>query len=236
MIDSRRTATVTGVFFLVAAFPAMAALALYQPVLGDGSYVLGTGSDAGIRLGAFLEILVAVSVAGTAITLYPVLRHRHSGFALGYVCGRLLEATLIVIGILALLAVLTLRDGVAGADDGALVATGRALVALHDWTFLFGPNVALGVNTVLLAWLLLRSGLVPRWIPALGLVAGPLIFVSATAVLAGLYDQVSLPGTLAALPVFAWEMSLAVYLVARGFRGAVPASTPAVERGAPVPA
>ena len=54
--------------------------------------------------------------------------------------------------------------------------------------------------------------------------------------LAGLYDQVSLPGTLAALPVFAWEMSLAVYLLARGFRGAVPASTPAVERGAPVPA
>jgi hypothetical protein len=236
MTDSRRTATVTGVFFLVAAFPAMAALALYQPVLGDGSYVLGTDSDAGIRLGAFLEILVAVSVAGTAITLYPVLRRRHSGFALGYVCGRLLEATLIVVGILALLAVLTLRDGVAGADDGALVATGRALVALHDWTFLFGPNVALGVNTVLLAWLLLRSGLVPRWIPVLGLVAGPLIFVSATAVLAGLYDQVSLPGTLAALPVFAWEMSLAVYLLARGFRGAVPASTPAVERGAPVPA
>ena len=177
MTDSRRTATVTGVFFLVAAFPAMAALALYQPVLGDGSYVLGTDSDAGIRLGAFLEILVAVSVAGTAITLYPVLRRRHSGFALGYVCGRLLEATLIVVGILALLAVLTLRDGVAGADDGALVATGRALVALHDWTFLFGPNVALGVNTVLLAWLLLRSGLVPRWIPVLGLVAGPLIFV-----------------------------------------------------------
>lgn len=147
-----------------------------------------------------------------------------------------MEATLIVVGILSLLTLLTLREGAAGSDEGALVAVGRSLVALHDWTFLFGPNVALGVNTVLLAWLMLRSGLVPRWIPMLGLVAGPLIFASATAVLAGLYEQVPLPGTIAALPVFAWEMCLAVYLLARGFRTPGHEPTPAVERGAPVPA
>ena len=91
MSSTRRTAVVTGVFFMVAAFPAMAALALYQPLLGDADYVLATGSDAAVRTGAFLEILVAISVAGTAITLYPVLRRQHPGFALGYVCGRLLE-------------------------------------------------------------------------------------------------------------------------------------------------
>ena len=231
MGSTRRTAVVTGVFFLVAAFPAMAALALYQPVLGDADYVLGTGSDAGVRTGAFLEILVAISVAGTAITLYPVLRRQHAGFALGYVCGRLLEATLIVVGILSLLAVLTLRQEPAGSDDG-LLAVARSLVAVHDWTFLFGPNVALGVNTTLLAWLMLRSGLVPRWIPVLGLVAGPLIFASGTAVLAGLYDQVSVPGTVAALPVFAWEMSLAAYLLAKGFRSG---PTPEIVAERPVP-
>ncbi len=234
MDGSRRTAVVTGVFFLVAAFPAMAALALYQPLLGDEGWVLGAGSGAGIRVGAFLEVLVAISVAGTAITLYPVLRRRHHGFALGYVCGRLLEATLIVVGILALLAVLTLRQEPAGSDDG-LVAVARGLVAFHDWTFLFGPNIALGVNTTLLAWMVLRSGLVARWIPLLGLVAGPLIFVSAVAVLAGRYEQVSVAGTVAALPVFAWEMSLAAYLLAKGFRPAGAAPAPAA-RPVPVPA
>lgn len=234
MSSTRRTAVVTGVFFLVAAFPAMAALGLYQPLLGDAGYVLGTGSDAGVRIGAFLEVLVAISVAGTAVTLYPVLRRRHPGFALGYVCGRLLEAALIVVGIISLLAVLTLRQEPVGSDDGML-AVARSLVAVHDWTFLFGPNVALGVNTTLLAWMVLRSGLVPRWIPVLGLVAGPLIFASATAVLAGLYEQVSVAGTVAALPVFAWEMSLAVYFLARGFRPE-PARELAVERPVPVPA
>lgn len=235
MHTTRRTAVVTGVFFLVAAFPAMAALALYQPVLGDTEFVLGTGGDGAVRVGAFLEVLVALSVAGTAITLYPVLRRQHHGFALGYVCGRLLEATLIVVGILSLLAVLTLRAEPAGSDDG-VVAAARALVALHDWTFLFGPNVALGVNTALLAWVVLRADLVARWIPLLGLVAGPLIFLSATAVLAGLYEQVSVAGTLAALPVFAWEMSLAGYLLVKGFRPTAVTPPPAAPRAVPVPA
>jgi len=235
MNPTRRTAVVTGVFFLVAAFPAIAALALYQSVLGDADFVLGAGGSGDVRVGAFLEILVALSVAGTAITLYPVLRRQHHGFALGYVCGRLIEATVIVVGIISLLAIVTLQQEPAGSDEGLLAVT-RSLVAVHDWTFLFGPNFALGVNTTLLAWLMLRSGLVPRWIPVLGLVGGPLIFASATAVLAGLYEQVSVAGTVAALPVFAWEMSLAVYLLVRGFRPA--AATPAVpvERPLPVPA
>jgi len=236
MDTTRRTATVTGVFFLVAAFPAMAALGLYQPVLRDpAGYLAGAGPDTGVLLGALLEVLVAASVIGTAVTLYPVVRREHHGFALGYVTGRLLEATVIVVGAISVLSVVTLRQHVAGApgDDSALAAVGQALVAVHDWTFLFGPNFALGVHTLLLAILMHRSGLVPRGIAVLGLVGGPLIFASASAVLLGLYDQVSVPGAVAALPVFAWEMSLAGYLLARGFRAATP--LPTSELAAPVP-
>ena len=222
MDSTRRTATVTGIFFLVAAFPAMAALGLYQPVLSDPeAYVAGAGPDTGVLVGAFLEILVAASVIGTAVTLYPLVRRQHSGFALGYVTGRLLEATVIVVGAISVLAIVTLRQDLAaapGVDDGALAVVAQALVAVHDWTFLVGPNFALGVNTLLLATLMYRSRLVPRAIAVLGLVGGPLIFASATAVLLGLYDQVSVLGALAALPVFAWEMSLALYLLAKGFR------------------
>jgi hypothetical protein len=55
------------------------------------------------------------------------------------------------------------------------VTTGEALVAIHDWTFLFGPGFAIGVNTLMLAYLMYRSGLVPRLIAVLGLVGGPLV-------------------------------------------------------------
>lgn len=33
----------------------------------------------------------------------------------------------------------------------------------------------------------------------------------------GLYAQLSVPGSLAALPVFAWELGFAGWLIARGF-------------------
>jgi hypothetical protein len=48
--------------------------------------------------------------------------------------------------------------------------------------------------------------------------SGPLLFVSATAVLFGAYQQVSLPGAVAPLPVFAWELGLALFLIFKGFR------------------
>ena len=70
----------------------------------------------------------------------------------------------------------------------------------------------------MLAYLMFTSRLVPRPIAILGLVGGPLIFLSGTAVLFGLYGQWSAWGSIAAIPVFAWEMSLAVWLIVKGFR------------------
>jgi hypothetical protein len=124
-------------------------------------------------------------------------------------------------GIISLLSIVTLRQAFAqGAltNVDSLVSTGRSLVAIHDWTFLLGPNLALGPNTLMLAFLMYRSRLVPRFIAILGLVGGPLIFAFAAAVMFGVFQQVSLWGAIGALPVFAWEMSLAVYLIVRGFR------------------
>jgi hypothetical protein len=234
MRSTRVTATVTGVFFIVAAAAAMVALALYQPVLGDARYVLGAGADGQVRLGAFLEMLLAVSVIGTAVTLYPVVRRQNPGIALGYVCGRVLEAAFIVVGILSVLSVVTLHQGHAasGADDGALVTVTKALIALHDWTFLLGPGLFIGGNTLMLAYLMYRSGLVPRAIAVIGLVGGPVVAASGIAVLFGVYDQLSPVSALAAVPVFVWEMSLAVFLLVKGFKpsspdSAVPAQRPA---------
>jgi hypothetical protein len=80
------------------------------------------------------------------------------------------------------------------------------------------------VNTLMLAYLMYRSGLVPRPIAVLGLIGGPVIFASPAAVLFGLYEQVSVWGSVAAIPVFAWEMSLAVWLIVKGFRPSAVAS------------
>jgi hypothetical protein len=70
---------------------------------------------------------------------------------------------------------------------------------------------------MLMAYLMYRSGLVPRFIPVLGLVGGPLVFASGAAQMFGVYAQISAWAAIAAVPVFAWELTLAIRLVARGF-------------------
>ena len=71
----------------------------------------------------------------------------------------------------------------------------------------------------------------------IGLVGGPLIFASSIAVLFGLCEQVSTLGSIAAIPVFAWEMSLAVWLIAKGFKSSATTSSSNRHRGLePVPA
>ncbi|WP_031073486.1 DUF4386 domain-containing protein, partial [Streptomyces sp. NRRL S-118] len=226
MEATRRTAAVTGALFLVTEVTAIAGLALYRPALDGAAYVTGTGADQRVLLGALCEMVLLLAVVGTGVSLFPVLRRRDEALALGYACGRLLEAAVIAVGIVGMLAVVTLRWKAtdAGSGDGAAFeAAATALTAIHDWTFLLGPNVVLGANTLVLAYAMHRSGLVPRPLTLLGLVGGTAICASAVAVLFGIYPQVSVAGSAAALPVFAWEVILAVRLLTRGFEPVAPA-------------
>ncbi|MDF9811211.1 DUF4386 domain-containing protein [Streptomyces sp. SPB162] len=230
MSTYRRTATATGVLFILAAVTSIIGLLQYAPILDHTGYVIeGSAQTARVASGAVLEVTCAFSVIGIAILMFPIVRRRSEVAALGYVCFRLLEAAIIIIGIISLLSVVTLHQEFAEAespDTAAYLTASRLLVAQHDWTFLFGPNLALGPSTLMMGWFLYRSRLVPRWIGALGIVAGPLILGSAVLVVFGVYEQLSVWGAACALPVFLYEMSLAVWLVARGFRPAEPAPLP----------
>lgn len=222
MTSTRRTAIVAGVFFLITEVTAIAGVLLYGSVLGTPDFIVSpTVDDTSVRAGAFLEVLLAIAVVGTAVTLYPIIKRQNEGMALGHVAGRLIEATIIAVGAISLLAVVTMRHdlaGTTGAEAATAVTVGQSLVAVHNWTFLFGPKLALGVNTVLLAYLMYRSRLVPRAIAVLGLVGGSLIFASGTAVLFGLYEDLSVPGVAAAAPVLAWELSVATWMIVKGFQ------------------
>jgi uncharacterized protein DUF4386 len=173
-------------------------------------------------LGALLEVLLIIANVGTAVVLFPILKRQHEGLALGYVAARLVECTFIAIGIGSLLSILTLREdlaGAAGGDSGSLVTVGKSLVAIHDWTFLLGPDFVVGVgNGLILGWLMYRSGLVPWGMALLGLIAGPVLCAGGIAVLFGVIEPDSALKTLAAAPEFVWELSLGIYLMVRGFR------------------
>jgi hypothetical protein len=223
----RKIALVTGAFFIITIIPApIAAFILYAPVLNDPDYIVGGGgADTSVRLGAFLEVIIAIAIIGTAVTVFPIVKRQNEGFALGYVAARVLESTVIVVGIISLLSVVTLRQdlaGAAGADAALLVAAGKSLVAVHDWTFLLGPGLMPGVNGVLLGYLMYSSRLVPQPLAVLGLVGGPLLFASGIAVLFGVIEVGSVWQGISTLPVAAFEVLLGIWLIVKGFNPSAP--------------
>jgi hypothetical protein len=217
---TRRTALVAGVFYLLTFAASIPALFLLSPVLDNPDYIIGAGSDTSVLLGCFLDVITALTGIGTAVTLYPVVKRQHEGLALGFVTTRLMEAAIILIGVVSLLSVVTLRQNLAGtgADGDSLVAIGQSLVGVRDWTFLLGPNLMAALNAVLLGTLMYRSRLVPRLIPTVGLIGSVLLLVDVTAIFFGTYDLGSVWHGIAAAPIFAWELSLGVWLVVKGFR------------------
>ena len=222
MNSARKIALVTGVLFIITIITSIPAVyVFYAPVLNDPNYIVGAGADTRVFWGAFLEVITALACIGTAVVLFPIVKRLNEAVALSYVAVRVLEATIIVVGIVSLLTVVTLRQdfaGAAGADAGSLVAVGKSLVAFHNWTFLLGPGFLAGLgNGMMLGYLMYRSGLVPRRLALLGLIGGPLQFASATAMLFGLYEQVSVWAAIAVLPEFFWELSLGIWLIVKGF-------------------
>ncbi|MEA2169340.1 MAG: hypothetical protein QOF76_2640, partial [Solirubrobacteraceae bacterium] len=143
--------------------------------------------------------------------------------ALGFVTARVIECTFILVGILSVLGIITLRNQVAGASEGTVAYT---LAGIKDWTFLLGPGWVVGWgNGLILGYLMYRTELVPRRAAWLGLIGGPLIIVSGTAVLFASdhpSDTLHSLQSVSTAPEFLWELFLGVYCTVKGFRPSSP--------------
>jgi hypothetical protein len=238
----RKVALAGGVLYLITFAASIPQLKLFAKIIDDPEgYVMGRGGNAAVLWGSWLEVITAVAGIGTAVALYPVTRRVSKAAAIGFVTSRVVEAALILVGVVSLLAVVTLRTDLAGATGAraeALRVTGHALVELRQWTFLVGPGLIAGVNALFLGNVMYRSRLVPRIIPTVGLIGAPLILASATGTMFGLWDQVSGTGAALALPIAAWEFSLGVWLTVKGFKpaglSALDAPAAATHRALPV--
>ncbi|MDT3425305.1 hypothetical protein J2Z22_000821 [Paenibacillus forsythiae] len=233
MYFSTKTASkIVGVLFILAAVTSIiGGLILYKPILNDPDYLIQGSAHANeVVLGAVMELILVISAVGTATTMFPILRKFNEVIALWHVCFRFLEAIVITVGVISVLSLLTLSQDyvAAGAPDiASYQVSGKLLKAVHDYTFLLGPNFFLGVNTMMYSYIFYKSKLVPRFIPVLGLTGSGLILLAALLEMFGVIDQISAWGGILALPIFANEMTLAVWLIMKGFNvSAVPSSRP----------
>jgi hypothetical protein len=217
-VDDQKRARIFGVLFVLTFVTSIPAALLFQPVVADpAGFLAGAGSDTLVRLGVLLEFLLIIANIGTAVVLYPIAKRQNEILAIGYVTARVMESAFIAAGIIFVLGIVSLRHDAPGAIDVA-----ASLAALKGWTFVFGPGLVVPFgNGMILGYLMYRSGLIPRPLAVLGLVAGPVLLVETVGVLFGWWELGGLVGLMVA-PEFAWELLLGIYAAIWGFRRSAP--------------
>src|SRR3954470_14074996 len=138
MSSDQNAARIFGALFLLTFVTSIAGALLYGPVLHEKDYVVNGTADGRIALGALFEIGLVITNIGTAVVLFPIARRSSETLALSWVASRIVESTIIAVGAISLLTIVTLHKE-STADASALVLQAESLVAVHDWTFLFGP-------------------------------------------------------------------------------------------------
>ena len=214
---TRKTAFVAGVLYLITFASSIPAALLLGPALTNPDYIVGAGPDGFVRLAGLLDLVNCFTAVGTAVALYSVTKRHHEGLALGFVTTRLMEAAILFVATIAILSVVTMREnGVAGADAASLVAVGASLVAVRDWSFVIGTGVP-ALNALILATLLYRSGLVPRAIPALGLVGVATFGSWVIGYVLGVAEGGTPWHSVGVAPIFFWELALGLWMTFKGF-------------------
>jgi hypothetical protein len=213
----RKTALVGGILYLITFIGSIPAAILVGPAIDNPTYITSAGADQQVAIGLILELVNVFGCIACGVALFSVVRRVHEGLAIGYVTTRLFEAATITVGVLSLLAVVSLRQqGAATGDAESLLPVGSALVAVRDWAMTLGPNMA-AFNALMLGTALYRGRLVPRALPALGIIGAPILIAYVICNILGLTGPGTLFQGIAVMPFFTWELVLGLWLTFKGF-------------------
>ena len=219
MDSYRKTAIIVGVLFIIATVSAIATIGILGTTLDPPEFLTAVAAnETQVVLAVICWLILAVSVLGIGVMMYPILKKYHGGLAQGYVGLRLVETICIVISSICLMALLTLSKefGTGTGDAAYYLPAGSVLLAVQEWAFEIGTLLFLGLGGLALYYGLYELELVPKWLSLWGLIGAACVVLFGLLGLFGLTaDSVTL--NLLAAPIAIQEMVFAVWLIAKGF-------------------
>jgi hypothetical protein len=224
----RRTAIIVGVLFLLG-FAGVAGPTVLTPILDGPGYLTRIYENQSLVLiGALCQMVMACACAGIAIGLYPILKKYSQSLALGAVGFRLIENVLALVSALGLLSLVSLSQRLVGADPLAVPAIsvlGDLLLDIRFWASLVLSQWGWAIGAAMYYYVFYRSNLIPRWLSGWGLIAILLHFSSVFITMFTQTDPFSGSWTiLMNIPVGLQELTLAVWLIVKGFNPSAVAS------------
>ena len=207
MNTNRKTARIMGVLFITVMVAGLLSTVFSEPIHAPDYLINVSENENQVIIGALFSLIMAVALAGIAITVYPISRKHNEALALGYVGATIIDGVLFIASILARLALLTLSKEFveAGAPlTSYFQTTGDLLLAVHDWAYNVLWPITVGLGALMFYYLLYQSKLIPRWLSVWGFI-GAILFPAAS-----VWDFFI-------LPLVVNECVLAVWLIVKGF-------------------
>jgi len=209
----RKIAIIVGVLFITATVAGIVSGAFLGPRNEEDYLTAIAANENQVIISAFFYALMAISVAGIGIVIYPVLKKYNEVLALGYFGARLVEGVLFAIGVTALLTLITLSNEfvAAGAPDASYFQTfGTVLKAAGEWAYTLG-ELSFFFSALMVYYLLYKTKLVPQWLSGLGLIGAFMWPIGSLSLVGSTYSGFFY------VVIFVQEMILAVWLIVKGF-------------------
>jgi Domain of unknown function (DUF4386) len=188
----RRTARIVGVLFLAGYLAYGVGSVIATGIVDSGDR---SSSSAAFVAGIALMLLNSAFVIGIGVLMFPILRPHSKPIAAGYLGTRIFEGVVLAIGVVSLI-VLTGSDAINANADFYSVA-----------------EAGLGIGSLFFMALLFRTELVPRWLAVWGFLGYACFAVGNLLELFGVAGA----GIVAAIPGGLFELTFAIWLIARGF-------------------
>jgi uncharacterized protein DUF4386 len=188
----RRTARIVGVLFLAGYLAYGIGNLIATGIVDSDDRSTSTGS---FVTGVALMLLNSAFVIGIGVLMFPILRAHNTVIAAGYLGTRIFEGVVLALGVVSLI----------------VLTSSHAIDA--NSAFYNIAEAGLGIGSLFFCALLFRTGLVPRWLAGWG-------FIGYACFAAGnLLELFGVAGAalVAAIPGGVFELTFAVWLIARGF-------------------
>jgi hypothetical protein len=166
-----------------------------------------------LALGAFLMIATTAVDIGKAVLFFPVLERHGKRTAVAYLATMIFEMAMMTVGVLALLMIIPLADQVDAGKQSldSAQALGSLAVDANETAYQIG-QLSLAFGCLFLCALLFRTGLIPRWLAAWGLIGYALHLAGAAAEIFG-----APIGLVLLITGGIFEVTLALWLLIKGF-------------------
>jgi hypothetical protein len=191
-LSVRRTARIVGALFLAGYLAYGVGSLIAQGVVRSTDR---SGSTALFVTGAALMLLNSAMVIGIGVLMFPILRPHNEAVAAAYLGTRIFEGVVLAIGVVSL-----------------IVLTGSSAIHANSVFYNIG-EAGLGIGSLFFCALLFRTRLVPRFLAAWGFIGYACFAVGNLLELFGVTGA----GVVGAIPGGLFELTFAIWLIARGF-------------------